>query len=290
MKLTTKPISIRHTWRNCLAISFLLASSNLCSAALFAGVPGLSAGAQTSLVAHYDARSGVATTGSTVDSWTPVDGNGAALPGMVTTNTGTGASSLLTYDGSQTISFGDATGVTRRLNGTLSNSASASFTVFWKGFYDASAPFATSGTYAYNIGLSDISHQRDDGGGGFRVEMYNGTTYAGDDITAYDNTPTVWSTVITGSSHFAYANGTNLNLTGTPTNSVAANANIDIGAYSSSGYDFVGDMSDLIIFESALSDADRGLVEAHLTNIPEPSTTVLVGLCILPLITRRRRE
>ncbi|MDB4701363.1 hypothetical protein OAF12_06560, partial [Akkermansiaceae bacterium] len=60
MKLTTKPISIRHTWRNCLAISFLLASSNLCSAALFAGVPGLSAGAQTSLVAHYDARSGVA--------------------------------------------------------------------------------------------------------------------------------------------------------------------------------------------------------------------------------------
>jgi hypothetical protein len=290
MKKTIRPASIRHALRSFVAISFLFASSNLCSAAgLLTDVPGLSAGAQTSLVAHYDGRSGVAITGSTVDSWTPVDGNGTALPGMVVTNTGTGASSLLTYDGFGTISFGDGPGSTRRLNGALANAASASVTVFWRGFYDPSAAFATSGTYAYNIGPNDISHQRDDGGGGFRVEMYNGTTYAGDDIMSYDNIPTVWSTVLTANSHTAFANGTNLNLTGTPTNSLAANANIDIGAYSGSGYDFVGDMSDLIIFESALSDADRGLVEAHLMNVPEPSTTVLVGLCLLSLITRRRR-
>ena len=119
--------------------------------------------------------------------------------------------------------------------------------------------------------------------------MYNGTTYAGDDITAYDGvSDTVWSTVITSDSHTAYVNGTNLNLGGSPTNSVAANASIIMASYSSSGYDFVGDMSQMIIFESALSDADRALVENFLAAIPEPSATLLLGLAALPFLRRRR--
>ena len=264
------------------------------SAALFTDVPGLSASAQGSLVAHYDGRTGVATsnvTSSTVNTWTPVDGNGNALPGMAVTNTGhgTAADSHISYDGSSRLTFTDPGSGGRYLSGALSNTATVNFTVLWRGHYEADAPFATSGNYAYNIGPNDISHQRDNGGNGFVVEMYNGTTYAGDDITAYDGvSDTVWSTVITSDSHTAYVNGTNLNLGGNPTNSVAANASIIMASYSSSGYDFVGDMSQMIIFESALNDADRALVENFLAAIPEPSATLLLGLAALPFLRRRR--
>ena len=272
----------------------LLCPSHSFAAGLFLDVPGLSAEAQASLVAHYDGRTGVATSGSAVDSWTPVDGNGDSLPGMVVTSaarSGGGAADLITYDPvSGSLSFSDtAVGADgRRLAGTLSNAQSADFTVMWLGLYDADAPFATSGTYAYNIGPSDISHQRDDGGGGFRVELYNGTTYAGDDITAYDGISTVWSTVLTANSHNVFANGTNLNVGGSPTNSVAANASIVMGAYSASGYDLVGEISQMIIFDSALSDADRVLVGDFLSTVPEPSVTLLLGLAMLPLLRIRR--
>ncbi|MFP6864311.1 MAG: hypothetical protein VCA35_00110, partial [Roseibacillus sp.] len=79
------------------------------SAGLFDDVPGLSTEAQAALVAHYDGRAGVATTGSVVDSWTPVDGDGMLLPGMVTSSTqrGSGAADLITYDGSDRLIFDD---------------------------------------------------------------------------------------------------------------------------------------------------------------------------------------
>ncbi|MCH2059247.1 MAG: hypothetical protein MK183_01345 [Verrucomicrobiales bacterium] len=244
---------------------------------LFADIPGLSAEAKASLVAHYDGRTGVSTTGNAVDSWTPVDGSGNALSGMAVTNTGHGTAdaSHISYDGSGTLTFTDPGSGGRYLEGSLANSESTDFTVFWRGHYEADAPFATSGNYAYNIGPNNISHQRDDGDGGFRLEMYNGTTYAGDDIQVYDGVDAVWSTVITADSHNAYANGTNLNLVGSPTNNVVADASIIMGSYSSSGYDFVGDMSQMIIFESALSDADRELVEKFLTPPPAPMTLAL---------------
>jgi hypothetical protein len=35
--------------------------------------------------------------------------------------------------------------------------------------------------------------------------MYNGTTYPGDDITSYDNLATAWSTVLTSTTHTAWA-------------------------------------------------------------------------------------
>jgi hypothetical protein len=243
------------------------------SATLFNEVTGLSAPAQSSLIAHYDGRTGVGTTGAAVDSWTPVDGSGALIPGMAVTSIqrGSGAPDLITYDGSDRLSFDDPTEGDdgRFLSGSLSNLSGTEFTVIWLGHYKSSAPFATSGTYAYNIGPNQISHQRDDFGGGFRVEMYNGTTYGGDDITAFDDTDTVWSTVTTSGSHNAYANGVNLNVDGTPV-SIAANATINIGAFDISGYDFVGDISHLLIFQSSLSDADRQLIEGWLIGQVDP--------------------
>ncbi len=256
------------------------------SASLFDDVPGLSASARAALVAHYDGRAGVATTGSVVESWTPVDGDGVVLPGMVASSMqrGSGAADLITYDGSDSLIFDDVSTNSdgRYLAGNLANAGTSDFTIFWLGHYQDGAPFATSGTYAYNVGLNNISHQRDDGDGGFRVEMYNGTTYTGDDVTAYDGIDTVWSTVITATTHAAYANGMNLNVGGSPTNSVAANAAIVIGAFSSGGYDLVGEIRQMIIFESALSDDDRGLVESYLGNLaglpPQPEPTPLQSL------------
>ena len=242
-------------------------------------VTGLSIQALDSLVAHYDGKNGVKTDGASVVSWTPIDANGNSLDGMVVTSTqkGGGAPELITYDGSGKLTFDD-TDVSadgRYLEGALSNAESKELTVFWVGNYSADAPFATSGTYVYNIGINSTSHQRDDGAGGFVVEQYNGTTYAGDDITAYDGVTTVWSTVLTADSHAFYANGTNLNVGGTPSNNVKANAAMFIGAYSSSGYDFVGEVEQLIIFGSALSDADRELVESYLGASGAPDTPAL---------------
>ena len=247
-------------WTKMMKIRFLsatIATYSIClsdtSAGLFDDVPGLSASARSTLVAHYDGRAGVATTDSIVESWTPVDGDGVLLPGMVAPSTqrGSGAADLITYDGSDRLIFDDPSAGAdgRYLSGTLANAGTSDFTIFWLGHYQDGAPFATSGTYAYNVGLNDISHQRDDGDGGFRVEMYNGTTYTGDDITAYDGIDTVWSTVITATTHDAYANGVNLNVSGSPTNSVVANAAIVIGAWSSGGYDLVGEIRQIIIFE-----------------------------------------
>ena len=252
-----------------LILAGLFGAAPCAFAGLVADIPGLSEEARDSLVAHYDARTGVTAPGSTVESWIPVDGSGTAIPDMAVTNIGHGTAepSHISYDGSSTLTFTDPGSGGRYLAGKLSNAQSTDFTVFWLGHYEADAPSATSGNYAYNIGPNNISHQRDDGDGGFRVEMYNGTTYHGDDITEHDGLDTVWSTVITADSHNAYANGTNLHITGNPTNSVDANASIIMGSLSSSGYDFVGDIRQMIIFNSALSDADRVLVESYLADI-----------------------
>jgi len=272
------------------SISFLSLTCTMLGKGLSSDVPDLSTQALESLVAHYDGKTGVETDGGSVVSWTPVDGNGDSLDEMIvhTTQRGDGGQELITYDGSGKLIFDDTSvgADGRYLEGTLSNSESEDFTVFWVGHYKAEAPFATSGTYVYNIGPNNTSHQRDDGKGGFVVEQYNGTTYAGDDITAYDGVTTVWSTVITADNHTFYANGENLNVGGTPSGNIQADASMIIGAYSSSGYDFVGEVEQLIIFGSALSDTDRKLVERYLgstgvglySDIPGLSTQALESL------------
>ena len=257
------------------SMSLLSLTCNMLGKGLSSDIPDLSTQALESLVAHYDGQTGVETDGGSVVSWTPIDGNGDSLDEMIVRSTqrGNGGQELIKYGRPGKLIFYDTSvgADGRYLEGTLSNAESKEFTVFWLGHYSADAPFATSGTYVYNIGPNNTSHQRDDGKGGFVVEQYNGTTYSGDDIMAYDGVPTVWSTVLTTDSHSFYANGENLNVGGTPSNNIKANASMVIGAYSSSGYDFVGEIEQLIIFSSALSDTDRKLVENYLLSfIPIP--------------------
>ena len=251
-----------------LLIFILAIKFNIFGNGLLTAVPELSSKAIDSLVAHYDGSKGVETVDNAVVSWTPVDSTGQLMDSMIVQSAqkGNGGSDLISYDGTGKLFFDDTSVAAdgRYLTGKLSNTETKEFTIFWLGHYKADAPFATSGTYAYNIGLSNTSHQRDDGKGGFVVEQYNGITYSGNDILEYDDQTTVWSTVLTADSHSFYANGKNLNLGGMPTNNIKANADIVIGAYSSSGYDFVGEIEQLIIFSSALNTKDRKLIENHL--------------------------
>tara|TARA_Y100000739_G_scaffold119786_2_gene103137 strand:+ start:2333 stop:4006 length:1674 start_codon:yes stop_codon:yes gene_type:complete len=251
-----------------LLIFILAIKFNMFGNGLLTSVPELSSKAIDSLVAHYDGSKGVETVDNAVVSWTPVDSTGQLMDSMIVQSAqkGNGGSDLISYDGTGKLFFDDTSVAAdgRYLTGKLSNTETKEFTIFWLGHYKADAPFATSGTYAYNIGLSNTSHQRDDGKGGFVVEQYNGITYSGNDISEYDDQTTVWSTVLTADSHSFYANGKNLNLGGMPTNNIKANADIVIGAYSSSGYDFVGEIEQLIIFSSALNTKDRKLIENHL--------------------------
>ena len=243
-----------------LLIFILAIKFNMFGNGLLTAVPELSSKAIDSLVAHYDGSKGVETVDNAVVSWTPVDSTGQLMDSMIVQSAqkGNGGSDLISYDGTGKLFFDDTSVAAdgRYLTGKLNNTETKEFTIFWLGHYKADAPFATSGTYAYNIGLSNTSHQRDDGKGGFVVEQYNGITYSGNDISEYDDQTTVWSTVLTADSHSFYANGKNLNLGGMPTNNIKANADIVIGAYSSSGYDFVGEIEQLIIFSSALNTKD----------------------------------
>jgi len=259
-------------------------------------INGLSGGALGSLVAHYDGRQNVNTTGNVVDSWTPIDGFGNALAGMTVTSTqrGNGNASLITYDGAGSLNFDDSvlSPDGRYLSGALANNGSTDFTVFWLGHYRSGAPFEDSGTYSFNIGSGSLAHQRDDSSTGFAVELFNGSTFAGDDITAFDGTNTIWSTVVTANSHTAWADGTNLNVGGSPNYNIGANSIIEVGAFGASGFDFVGEMQQLLIFESALNDTDRMLVEGYLTStaIPEPGTTCLLGSIGIGMLARRRKS
>jgi hypothetical protein len=235
-------------------------------------IPGLSAKALDSLVAHYDGDHGVEVNEkASVLSWTPVDSMGQELPFMTVLSKQHGDTNLdlIKYDGEGGLSFSDTPfGPDRMyLEGNLGNQATSECTIFWLGYYSAQAPFETQGTYAYNIGPDDTSHQRDDGKGTFVVEHYNGNTYAGESILAYDGMPTVWTTILTADSHTFYANGTNLNMEGTPSNHIRENASIVIGAYSAAGYDFVGKIKQLLIFDKALDEQDRLLIESYLRSL-----------------------
>ena len=112
--------------------------------------------------------------------------------------------------------------------------------------------------------------------GGYAVELYNGTTYTGAvDIEPLDGIDTTWTTIVTADSHAAYAGDTDLGIEGSPTYDIAAGADIILGAFGPSGFDFVGDMQQLLIFESALDDTDRQLLQAYLEGglqaiIPQP--------------------
>lgn len=287
-------ISKTHTML--LGIGAAMLAAAPAQAGLFSAIPGLSQPAKDSLVAYFDGRVGVNTTGGVVDSWDAFDGDGANVVATLTSlaRSGGGEPELISYQGGQTVVFDDPTTSTlgRRLEGTLPTTGGSEYTVFWKGHYDSDNRngFENSGLYAYNIS-SELSHQRDNSDTGHRVELFDGTTHPGDDILAFDDTDTIWTTVYTPTTHTAFADGVDLNVQGTPGVSVPTDALMVMGAFSSGGFDMLGEIEQFIIFESTLSPTDIALVEGYLATVPEPTAAALATLAVMGLgLTGRRRR
>ncbi len=206
-----------------------------------------------------------------VTTWTAKN-NGA----LVLTSTGN-APQQITFsatgmNGVPTVQFTDATGNDQWLRGDLPAGVNLTdATVFWLGYY-ATAPDGF-GNYVYSIGTSagngasQLSHQKQDG----RVEIYNGqTTFTGADISARDDVYTVWRSEYRGGtpavSHAAFAEGVDL---GVPGNTVGYNVNPDphpvyVGGWQGSGYNIVGNVSELLVYQGILSAADALAVECYL--------------------------
>jgi hypothetical protein len=278
------------------ALSFLPA---VAEAGLFQDV-SLSPAAQSALVAHFDARVGVSTFVATnnVQSWQGKNGNGTATVATLTSagDAGLEGNIKLVSAGAATLRFTDTTvaSESRYLVGNLSTTAAnQSYTVFWSGHYDPSDAngFANSGYYVYNIG-GEISHQRDDGGGGYRLELFDGsTTYAADRIDSFDNLDTTWTTIYQPTSHSAFANDTDLHPTGTPNYAVPDDPQMVVGAFNtSSGFNFVGDVKQIVIFEGVLTPADATAIRGYLAAAAVPEPTTLFVCAVAPLAFFRRRR
>lgn len=254
-------------------------------------IPGLSDSAKNSLVAHYCGSMGLVSSNNSntgldtnLAEWGPVDGNGDVIQEFGLKVMGNNDGSAISLSGDSPIRkifFTDPTPTnTLRLEGPIPNleNGAENYTIFWRGHYDSSPDsFEDAGRYAYNIGANNVSHQRDEIPGSsprrFQIELFNstGNNNAGDDITVYDDRDTVWTTVVEGASHQAFANGNNLNVSGAAV-AIEANPTMVLSSFNQNGFDFIGEMQDLIIFKSALSDRDRALVRAFLSPLVVTST------------------
>ena len=146
-----------------LSLLLLMSSFKASAQGIFEKIPNLSEEALSQLVAHYSTEEGLETEENVVLSWTPMDAKGSLLPEMKLQSTarGQGKPDWISYDSAnQSILFDDSeVGADGRyLSGSLSHEATTSMTVFWLGHYAEETPFASSGTYAYNIGPNHTSH------------------------------------------------------------------------------------------------------------------------------------
>ena len=175
----------------------------------------------------------------------------------------------------------DRSGENRRLEGSLGGVSLANATIFWVGYFspgrDGSLGDA-SGQYVYSLGIdgpegSQLDNQIDDG----RFEIYGGDgTQVGRDITYLNGHYSVWMsrfhagpTVI---GHESETNGFDLLVPTTPTGYLAGDDHLVVFAYQngsgngSSGYNFVGNLHQLVVYEGLLDDNDTTAVNNHLRS------------------------
>ena len=205
------------------------------------------------------------------------------------TASGSGDATNILYDASDLngqggIRVNDFTSETMGLSGSIGDLDLVESTIFWLGYYAPGRDGSTddgSGQYAYNYynGSSYISHQSDEG----IVEHYS-PTRAGDAIDVLEGDYQVWTSVTYGSSPGTsmYVNGVDLNVA--PHDGILSDGSVadtfQMFRYSSSGYNFVGNMHECIIYEGALSAADIATVEAYLDakrTPPGPGTAYCFG-------------
>lgn len=276
-----------------------------CSVAAVSHAGGLPSVGSGSLVAHFQAGPNVEVdVDGTVNSWTAENDNAIVLTTIVHEGVNT-----ITYDaagmnGNPTVVVNDPADNKASLQGGIGLTADlTSATIFWLGYFSPGREFSGgvslgdgSGQYAYSLGAdgadgSQMDNQIDDG----NFEYFGGSgTQTGDPIAALNGQYTVWRSeyydnVTTDPGHIGYANNTNLNVAANgagysvPTGSeLVLFAYQDSGGNGDSGFNFVGNMSELIIYEGNLDPADVEAVESYLRGrIPEPSSAALLLMGML---------
>ena len=246
------------------------------------------------LVAHFQASAENVSVGMNgdVESWTATNNNTIVL-----NRTGTAASnSNIQYNptgmnGSPTIEVNDFTGDNLVLQGSLNVGGTLTqATWFWLGYFSPGRDGSLndgSGQYIYSYGVdgadgTQMDFQTDDG----ISEVYSGNITQ----SSFEGEYTVWRAVYGagggGDEHSAFANGNDLNW---PSPNSAAygvdgSHNLILFGYQNSagasgGFNFVGNISELIVYNRVLSPEEVGQVEAYLASrIPEPSSFVLLAL------------
>lgn len=307
-----------------LGVCLLSALFSTASAQLFTDVPGLSAAGQNALVTHFDGRVGVSVNGNGgVTAWQGRDGNGNLVVtanrsgnagddsdtnNNITRNASNSALVFTESDTNQTAHLLAELFVTDSNMVTSSMVTGGEYTILWRGSYSGSNPQSNGslGRYAYNLTTAEpnviwggFNHQRRDANPVVASYVQSNTggsaqTVRGDNISALNDTPTVWTSLYNytspGGTIDFRANGDNLNVqdinAGQGTQSFASTDEpyLYIGAIShpfgltssGGGFSFIGEMEQLIIFEGNLSSTDIAAVESYLTAIPEPSTYALL--------------
>ncbi|MCP4193680.1 MAG: hypothetical protein GY768_23965 [Planctomycetaceae bacterium] len=176
-----------------------------------------------------------------------------------------------------TIEVNDFSGDNQTLRGPLPSGLTAA-TIFWVGYYDPGRNGSLgsgSGQYVYSIGTSgsqgsQMDHQIDDG----NFELWGGSgTQGGNSIDYLNGSYSVFQTNYFHGEpgHEAFANGFNLNIPSdggynVPSEQVLQLFGWQDGSGNSGGYNFVGNLSDLVIYDDVLNAAEAASVGSYLTS------------------------
>jgi len=259
-----------------LIIAFHLTGSSFCDGEL----PEVGS---ASLVAHFQANANSLT----------LDGDGNVLQwtaqnnaGLTLTAGGTDDAANIRFNAEGmgpwgTLEVADRSGDNRYLRGDLGTGLNGS-TIFWVGFYEPGRDGSLrddAGQYAYSLGRaagqgSQLDHQIDDG----RFELYGGGgTQGGVEINYLNGAYSVFQTNYYPGDpgHVAYANGFNLSVPSDGGYSIPAGEELQLFGWQDSigapsGYNFVGNMSDFVIYDGVLNPEDAASVASYLTGrLPE---------------------
>ena len=264
------------------------------------------------LVAQFQANDATVARGGAgeVTSWTAANDNSIVL-----TTSGTAASATnISYNatgmnGLPTIEvndfFVDGTHDNLFMQGPILGGGGplTSATIFWVGYFHPGRNGSltdSSGQYAYSMNAdgpsgSQFDNQIDDG----FFELYTGSgTQRFDDISAHNGVYGIFRTEFhADGEHAGYRNGSTITggkVADSPSYSVADDL-ILFGYQNSSGtsggFNFVGNMSELIIYDRILDSGEVAEVERYLgSRIPEPSTVVIAVAALVGCGGLRRRK
>jgi len=257
--------------RTAVSVSFILAVPSYVVAQT---PPVVGSGA---LVAHFRADATTVATDpqGNVISWTAANNNAIILNG-----TGTPLSNIrfnpTGMSGKPTVEVHDFTGQDRVLSGSIAGTRTAT-TIIWLGYFSPTRNGALgdgSGQYIYCYGAdgpdgSQLDMQIDNN----NVEVFGGSgTQLGDPINQWNYQYSVWRAYYgtgTGNGQAIFVNRINLNLPPTITANFNVTGNLMLFGFQNStgasgGFNFVGNLSSLLIYDGILNAADTLAIENFL--------------------------